>query len=360
MRVEQNQVIIQDRSQIKGTDKKPEVQSQSPSGPPLNAQEYSSKQKQSLGQSESNQGGGNKGTNLLNRLAALGGVNPIPVLPIDETEFFIDTKKNDLNNHNDRFVHIVGDAIDTDSERHDLNQAMKQAEKKGQKVIFVQGEKENPAYFVATSKDLDGKKPGYITHVESLEKGATESFSLDNLEDKVSPLERLKPFDLTSLKSLDSYQHRQLDAIGAQGEALLKVAKSESLLSVAKNLNPQQIKILASLNQEQLEAFKNIPAPTRAFIDIPPGKNDPAISEQEFQIMNNMSDLTLNALRNLSVGELASLQKLNGMPQEALDILDWEKPQLNAFQKLNPDQLTQLQAIEPDALKSMKALRTRL
>jgi len=361
MRIEQNQFVIQDRSQVSGGNTKPEAQSQATSAPPSNAQTFAGKQNQSLNQAESNQGGGNKATSLLSRLASLTGVNPIPVLPIKETEFFINPNTNDSNNHHDRFVHIKGDAIDSDAERDDLQNALKQAEKEGNSVIFVQGDEDHPQYFEATSRGLDGQAPGYISNVQSLAKGSTETFSLDNLEAQVTPLERLKPSVLTTLKSLDSRAHAQLDALGDQGAAFLKVAKNNELLNIAKNLNPQQIQILASLNEAQLEAFRQIPATSRALIDLPPnGDGSSAISSEDFDKMNRIPHQTFDAMRNLSVKELVALQDLKGIPQQALAILDWEKPQLNAIQNLNPDQLNQLQDIMPEELIGMKTLRAQL
>jgi hypothetical protein len=352
MRIEQNQFVIQDRSQVSGGGTKPEAQSQTASAPPANAQAFAGKQKQSLNQAESNQGGGNKATSLLSRLATLSGVNPIPVIPIKETQFFIDTQKNDSNNHHDRFVHISGDAIDTDGERDDLQNAMKQADKEGFPVIFIQGDENKPQYFEATSKDLNGQKPGYIAKVQSLGKGSTESFALDNLEAQVKPLERLNSSALRVLQNLDPKQHAQLDAIGTQGAAFLKVAKNDELLKIAKNLNPQQIQILSKLSPSQLEAFRTIPAPTQAFTKIPPNAdNSPAISDADYQIMQKIPPTTFEAMRDLSVKELGALQSLKGLPSEVLDIMTWPPDQLNALRQLDPEQLSELQISEPEQLK---------
>ncbi len=363
MRIEQNQFVIQDRSQVSGGGTKPEAQSQATSAPPANAQAFAGKQKQSLNQAESNQGGGNKGTSLLSRLATLSGVNPMPALPIKETEFFINPKINDRDNHQDRFVHIVGDAIDTDEERHDLQNAVNKAEKGGERVIFVQGDEGQPQYFEATSKDLNGHKPAYIAKVQSLAKGSTETFSLENLHNKVAPLESLSASDLSALQALDSRQLAQVDAVGTQGPALLKVAQNKELLAIAQNLNPQQIKILASLDKDQLEAYRKIPAPSRAFIDIPPkpeNPDKPAISGEDFLTMNKIPPQTQQAMQKLSVKELQALQALTGLSNEALGVLEWDAAPLRAFQHLDADQFKDLQTLQPEQIQSMRSLDSRL
>ncbi len=363
MRIEQNQFVIQDRSQVSGGGTKPEAQSQATSASPANPQAFAGKQKQSLNQAESNQGGGNKATSLLSRLATLSGVNPIPVIPIKETQFFIDTQKNDSNNHHDRFVHISGDAIDTDGERDDLQNAMKQADKEGFPVIFIQGDENKPQYFEATSKDLNGQKPGYIAKVQSLGKGSTETFALENLQTKVAPLESLSASDLSALQALDSRQLAQVDAVGTQGPALLRVAQNKELLAIAQNLNPQQIKILASLDKDQLEAYRKIPAPSRAFIDIPAKVETPkteAISKSDFDILNKIPPKTQEDMQKLSVKDLQALQALNGLPSEALAILDWEGAPFQALQHMNATQFQDLQMLPPAELQNLSALSTRM
>ncbi|MGE3728470.1 MAG: hypothetical protein AB7I41_23170 [Candidatus Sericytochromatia bacterium] len=359
MRIEQNQFAIQDRSQVSSGSTKPEASS--PSTQPAHAKAFTGNQNQILNKAESNQGSSNKGTSLLSRLASLAGVNPIPVIPIKETEFFIDSQKNDSNNHHDRFVHISGEAIDTDGERDDLQNAVKQSEKEGFPVIFIQGDEGKPQYFKASSRELGGEKPAYISKVQSLAKGSTETFALDNLEANVKPLERLNTSTLNVLQNLDAQQHGQLEAIGSQGTAFLKVAKNDELLTIAKRLNPQQIQILSQLSVSQLDAFRQIPAPSRAFIDIPRNSdNSPAISNDDFKIMNMIPPDILPKMQDLSLKELGALQSLKGLPFEVLDILTWPPEQLNAFQQLDPEQLTELQTSEPEQLKSMRSLGEQL